>query len=192
MEQADVQQVFFQHIKNNLPPHLSLVDEIAELLNISNDSAYRRIRGEKGISFDEIRTLCLHFKISLDQLFYLNSESVIFTGNLANSTNFSFDLWLLYILKQVEYMKDKDNAANVPAYPIHNSILSLYYKEPVNINSIYSDNFQQYVDIKKVDTNKYRVSFPNGHCNYYSYAQGVCTRVDVEQPLFNLQFLLNR
>lgn len=104
MEQADVQQVFFQHIKNNLPPHLSFVDEIAELLNISNDSAYRRIRGEKGISFDEIRTLCLHFKISLDQLFYLNSESVIFTGNLANSTNFSFDLWLLYILRQVEYM----------------------------------------------------------------------------------------
>src|SRR5882762_1404739 len=102
MEQPSVQQLFFQHIRNNLPPHLSFVDEIAGLLNISNDSAYRRIRGEKGISFDEIRTLCSHFKISLDQLFYLNSEAIIFTGRLADNNNFSFDLYLNNILKQLE------------------------------------------------------------------------------------------
>ncbi len=47
MDQPSVQQVFFQHIKSNLADHLSMVDEVAELLNISNDSAYRRIRGEK-------------------------------------------------------------------------------------------------------------------------------------------------
>ena len=58
-----VQQIFFQHVKDHLPAHLSLVDEIAELLNISIDSAYRRIRGEKAISFEELRTLCSHFRI---------------------------------------------------------------------------------------------------------------------------------
>jgi hypothetical protein len=104
MDQPDVQQVFFQHIRNNLPPHLSLVDEIAELLNISNDSAYRRIRGEKGISFDEVRTLCSHFKVSLDQLFHLDSNSIIFTGNLADSNNFGFELYLRDILRQLQFM----------------------------------------------------------------------------------------
>src|SRR5215475_1504041 len=98
MEQPDVQQLFFQHVKNNLPRHLSLVDEVAELLNISTDSAYRRIRGEKMISFDEIRTLCSHFKISLDQFFFLTSQSVLFTANNADSRNFSLDLQLRNIL----------------------------------------------------------------------------------------------
>ena len=103
-----MQQLFFQHIRNNLPPHLSLVDEIAGLLNVSNDSAYRRIRGEKGISFEEIRTLCSHFRISLDQLFYLNSESVLFTGRLADNDNFTFDLYLNGILDQLMYMNSFD------------------------------------------------------------------------------------
>src|SRR6516164_1162333 len=110
MDQPTVQQVFFQHIKNNLPPHLSLVDEIAELLNISNDSAYRRIRGEKGISFDEVRTLCSHFKISLDQLFHLASDSIIFTGRLTDSSNYSFEMYLKYILAQLQFMNSFDRS----------------------------------------------------------------------------------
>ena len=57
MESTSAQSVFFQHIKALLPPHLSVVDEIAEVLNISNDSAYRRIRGEKPIALEEIKKL---------------------------------------------------------------------------------------------------------------------------------------
>jgi hypothetical protein len=34
MEQPGVQQLFFQHIKNNLPPHISLVDEITGSLQV--------------------------------------------------------------------------------------------------------------------------------------------------------------
>ncbi len=110
MENANgVQQLFFQHVKNNLPSHLSLVDEIAELLNISNDSAYRRIRGEKPISFDEIRTLCTHFKISLDQLFHLDTDTIIFSGKSINNKDFSFDLYLQNILKQLIHMNSFDH-----------------------------------------------------------------------------------
>ncbi|HTQ27025.1 MAG TPA: hypothetical protein VMI35_02820 [Puia sp.] len=126
MEQQDVQQLFFQHIKNNLPSHLSLVDEIAELLNISNDSAYRRIRGEKGLSFDEIRTLCTHFKISLDQWLYIKSDSIIFNGLLADSTNFGFELYLNDILRQLQFMNSFEKsevmylAKDVPIFHLFN------------------------------------------------------------------------
>lgn len=102
MDQPDVQQLFFQHIKNNLPPHLSLVDEIAELLNISNDSAYRRIRGEKAISFEEVQVLCTHFKISLDQYFHLNSETVIFSGRPVDANHFTYDMYLKSMLGQMQ------------------------------------------------------------------------------------------
>jgi hypothetical protein len=91
---VDVQQLFFQHIKAILPPHLSLVEEIAEHLSISNDSAYRRIRGEKPISFEEIRKLCSAYKISLDHFLHLQSDSFIFTGKLPENTDHFFENWL--------------------------------------------------------------------------------------------------
>lgn len=94
MESSGAQQLFFQHIKSLLPSHLSLVDEVAEVLNISNDSAYRRIRGEKPIALEEIKKLCLHFKISLDQLLHLNSDSFLFSGRITNNTDFTFENWL--------------------------------------------------------------------------------------------------
>ena len=78
MESTSAQQVFFNHIKGLLPPHISFVDEIAEVLDISNDSAYRRIRGEKPIVLEEIKKLCVKFKISLDQLLHLNTDSFLF------------------------------------------------------------------------------------------------------------------
>jgi len=98
-----VQQNFFQHVKENLPPHLSLVDEVAELLNISNDSAYRRIRGEKAISFEEIRTLCSHFRISLDKLFHLETDTLLFEGKFINHANFDFDGYLQSLLQLLTY-----------------------------------------------------------------------------------------
>jgi hypothetical protein len=103
MNQPGVQQVFFQHIKANLAAHLSLVDEVADLLNISNDSAYRRIRGEKPLSFEEIKTLCSHYKVSLDQLLHLNNESYLFSGHLTNNDNFGIESYLEYLLQLVNH-----------------------------------------------------------------------------------------
>jgi hypothetical protein len=103
MDQPGVQQVFFQHIKANLAAHLSLVDEVADLLNISNDSAYRRIRGEKPLSFEELNILCTSYKISLDQLFHLKNDSFLFTGPLTNKNNFGIESYLEYLLAQVNY-----------------------------------------------------------------------------------------
>ncbi len=105
MESTGAQQVFFNHIKGLLPPHISFVDEVAEVLNISNDSAYRRIRGEKPIALEEIKKLCIKFKISLDQLLHLNTDSFLFTGRLTNNTNFNFENWLQSCLQVLQTIK---------------------------------------------------------------------------------------
>jgi hypothetical protein len=104
MESSNVQVSFFNHVKTLLPSHLSMVDEVAELLNISNDSAYRRIRGEKPIALEEIQKLATHFKISLDQFLHLNSDSFIFTGKLANATDHVFEKWMENILQQLSFI----------------------------------------------------------------------------------------
>src|SRR5450759_4571115 len=105
MERTTAQSVFFQHIKTLLPPHLSLVDEIAEVLNISNDSAYRRIRGEKPIALEEIKKLCIKFNISLDQLLHLDSHSMVFSGRLASPQNFNFESYLDDFLQQMLFIE---------------------------------------------------------------------------------------
>jgi hypothetical protein len=102
MESPDVQQLFFQHLKGKLPGHISFVDEVAEFLNISNDSAYRRIRGEKSISFDELQKLCTHYHISLDSFLHLQSNSFIFSGKLKSSAENSFEDWIENILAQLQ------------------------------------------------------------------------------------------
>ena len=99
------QQTFFNHIKQLLPAHLSLVDEIADLLNISIDSAYRRIRGEKHIDFEEIQKLAAHYKISLDQFLHLSSNAILFTDRSVNAnSSFNFELYLKAVIQDLLYM----------------------------------------------------------------------------------------
>ncbi len=78
-----------------------MVDEIADLLNISNDSAYRRIRGEKPIDLEEIYKLCSHFRVSLDQVFQLKSEGILFKGKLNNNAKDNFNDWLKDLQQQL-------------------------------------------------------------------------------------------
>ena len=65
-EKKNDQVQFFEMIENVIPAHLKLVDEVSELLKISTDVAYRRIRGATLLSFDETMLLCRHFGVSLD------------------------------------------------------------------------------------------------------------------------------
>ncbi len=96
MDSAQTQQLFFNYIKAKLPIHLSFVDEIAELLNISNDSAYRRIRGEKPIGLDEIRVLCNQYHISFDQLLQIQTNTVIFSYDKVDPVSFGFNKFLQF------------------------------------------------------------------------------------------------
>ncbi|PWU00369.1 MAG: hypothetical protein C5B52_09070 [Bacteroidetes bacterium] len=104
MEQNEMQLQFFQHLKSNIPPHLSFVDEIAELLEISNDSAYRRIRGEKMLSFEEIKKLCGKYRISVDQLLNLNTDTTIFAGKFGSSPQFTYEEHLKGFLSNVQFL----------------------------------------------------------------------------------------
>jgi hypothetical protein len=107
---SSAQQSFFNHIKSKHASHLSFVDEIAELLNISNDSAYRRIRGEKPISLDETRVLCNKFQVSIDQLLHTKNNTVLFSGNRVDSINFRFNEYLQDVANNLRLFKTLKNA----------------------------------------------------------------------------------
>jgi hypothetical protein len=100
---AETQIAFLAQIKSRLPLHLSLVDAVAEQLNLSNDSAYRRIRGEKHLTFDEIQILAANYKISLDSFLHLQNDALIFWGKNIVREQFDFENYLQGIVRQLEY-----------------------------------------------------------------------------------------
>jgi BetR domain len=124
MTAEQLQQSLFLHIKTLMPPHMSMVDEVASLLNISNDSAYRRIRGEKPITLDEVQVLAAHFKFSLDQFLHLESDSFIFNGRITNDSDFTYQRWLENTFMHVEYIR---NAPAKHFYVLAKEIPFFYY-----------------------------------------------------------------
>jgi hypothetical protein len=97
--QEDIQIRLIRMIRDQLPDHVSMVDEIADLLEISNDSAYRRIRGEKPLSLHELQILAGRFQISLDDMIGNPSNSVTFRTNFLEEGSYSFVDWLKSVLQ---------------------------------------------------------------------------------------------
>ena len=104
MSTSELQIQIFQHIKAKLPPHISLVDELAQVMDVSTDSAYRRIRGEKPISLEEIYKICVRYGLSLDNLLNLKSDAFMFKGNFVNPHAFKYDDYLSNVMQQMKYM----------------------------------------------------------------------------------------
>lgn len=123
MAAESVQSTFLEQVKKKLAAHVSLADEIAEVLNISRDSAYRRIRGETVLSLDEAKTLCTKFGLSLDSLLAIQSEIVPFRHLIVNNRPETFEHWLRSMLENLEliekYSGDKQivfSAKDVPVF----------------------------------------------------------------------------
>lgn len=109
METNELQQQLFGYLKTALPPHLSLADEIGQLLNLSPDSVYRRIRGEKPITLIELKKICDQYHLSLDQLLQLDTETVVFTATDLKKDRFPFLEILQNMLRQLKYFNSFGN-----------------------------------------------------------------------------------
>lgn len=75
-----LQAQLFQALKTKLPSGASLATELAQLLQISTDSAYRRMKGEKLLTLEELNRLCQHYQLSMDSLLHLQNGTVSFEG----------------------------------------------------------------------------------------------------------------
>jgi len=70
-------------------------------------------------------------------------------------------------------------------YPIRYNMLSVYITEPLNIAKVYSDNFQQQIDIQKIADHHYKIKFPDGNYNEYFYTNGVCSKIEIHHSLYS-------
>ena len=104
MPSNQAQEFLFQRIKEMLPPSVSLTDTISEILHISSDSAYRRIRNETPLVLEEAKQLCEHFHFSLDQVLHIKTNSILFENIRINNQYYSYEKYLSDLIGLTQYV----------------------------------------------------------------------------------------
>ena len=102
------QEFLFQRIREMLPPSASLTDVVSEILHLSNDSAYRRIRNETPLVLQEAKELCEHFNFSLDQVLHIKNNSILFENIRIHNGQYSYKKYLSDITELVNQINSYD------------------------------------------------------------------------------------
>lgn len=128
-ENLTVQKHLIDILDNLCPKNESLADLLADLLQVSKDSAYRRIRCEKIIDLNELVLISKHFRISLDSMLGLTSNSVVFDYDSIKHTA-DYKRYLQSIIDDLNLIAKHDNVKLIYAsqdIPLYH----YFYSEPL-------------------------------------------------------------
>lgn len=89
-----------------LPQPVSLADAVSDILHVSIDSAYRRIRGETPLLLEEAALLCKHFNLSLDQFMALKPDDVLLRNVRIRNDGFSYRQYLQAMHQQMKTLAE--------------------------------------------------------------------------------------
>lgn len=104
VQSPTIQTLLLNQIRDRLGDQAVLADELAEILSVSRDSAYRRIRGETALSLDEVKKLYDKFGISIDSIISPDSNMVLIQ-NQPVEIDFSLREWLQSLIQKLEIAK---------------------------------------------------------------------------------------
>lgn len=109
MTERPFQMLLLEKIRKRLNENQSLIDYITDILEISKDSGYRRLRGETALSFDEAITLATHFQISLSEVSGQTDHSSIFIRQPFINTLDDYRQYLQRSIETLKFIKDRRN-----------------------------------------------------------------------------------
>lgn len=107
MDPKTLQAEIFRSIKASAGNQTDWVEQLAILLNTSTDSCYRRIRGEKLLNLQELQAICLHYKLSLDNVLGLQGNRIMFTSNHAKPAEYDFFIYMKGLLQNMQYLNSQ-------------------------------------------------------------------------------------
>jgi hypothetical protein len=129
-----IQEQFIGKLKAAIPSNENLVQSIADTLNLSTDSAYRRIRCEKLFDIDEVAILCKTYKVRFDDEVNLLTNNANFNFNLLENSKDNFRHWLQSILQNLKQISSRPentiiySADDVPIWHHFNDDYLLKFK----------------------------------------------------------------
>jgi len=110
MSDISLQKRLLELVQQQIPDKLSVIYELSELLNISSDSVYRRLREETLLDINEIEKICNHFHISFDTLLNITStDTSLFNFSPIVSTG-DFIHYLYFLKKLLEELSQNQQS----------------------------------------------------------------------------------
>jgi hypothetical protein len=101
---------FFRILKQLLPPSSVLIEEVAEILQVSQDSVYRRLRGETAMSIDEALAICNHYKLPISMFVDSVKGLATFRYVSADNSPATFKKYLSLQKQHLEQLTAHDDA----------------------------------------------------------------------------------
>jgi hypothetical protein len=111
---TNAQARFFEMIQHSIPPSVSLIDHLCEVLKMSDNSVYRRMKGQIPLTMDQIILLCNMFNISFDLMLNLKGNSVTFDFN-PMSSEMNFRNYILGITNDMDILSRNKNGKAIYA-----------------------------------------------------------------------------
>ena len=104
-----IQNQFITKFKEVIPPSVGLAEEIADVLDVSIDSAYRRIRGETELTIEEVYKISKKYGISLDEVFSNQNDTVTFSYTKLTDSEKNFEAYLNRLLTHLVTLNKFEN-----------------------------------------------------------------------------------
>ncbi|MCC6819018.1 MAG: hypothetical protein IT245_09020 [Bacteroidia bacterium] len=108
--EKNFQSLWNEILTAHAPSNISLAREISELLDISQDSAYRRLRNETDYTLDEAAKIANHFNLPLEALNNGLHATVSFKTNTLSNQQESYHLYLENMLANLKKVNQFETA----------------------------------------------------------------------------------
>jgi len=146
------QESFLKALRAKIPKSVSIIEEIAAVLEISYDASHRRISEKSKFSIDETITLANHFNISLDNLFS-KREKVIIEKTIEIET---LKDMLQYFKTSAEQIEVLTKNPNTTLFYSAKDIPLFYFMDGTILSK-----FKAFVWLNLLNTNQKKVNFEN-------------------------------
>ena len=104
MTERKFQLAFVELLKNSIPSHLNLAEELSSRMSMSLDSVYRRLRCETDFSLEETMSISAQFNISITNLLINESNLVTFRANSLNTETNMFAEYLRVLHEDLSWI----------------------------------------------------------------------------------------
>ena len=100
--------------------------------------------------------------------------------------------------RQIRYVNDSYVISNngkiekLHYAKIYYNLVCIYNHEPVSIRFVFSDKYQKFLVINKIEDHHYQIRFPDGSANDYWFENGVCKKIEVDHKLYSAVMELNQ
>jgi len=134
MKKSDIQPLVFDWIRKRQVTDEPFVHELGDVLELSTDSVYRRLRGETALNLYEIERITEVYDFSLDEVMGTSATRLAFNYKPIREESFHFIDYLKYIDNMMSTIAATSNprmyymANDIPFFQLMNSPLIASFK----------------------------------------------------------------